>query len=90
MKPTVDVTEEIEIQCNGNIRYRLPDGDNPDLSDEDPKTIIPTGTKAGTTITFNCIINSEIKDTTIYLELDESMTDWLVDENNKHIRFTEN
>ena len=88
--PTVDVTEEIEIQCNGNIRYRLPDGVNPDLGDIDPKTKIPTGTKAGTIIMFNCIIDWEIKDTTIYLELDESMTDWSVDENNKHIRFTAN
>ena len=40
VKPTVDVTEETEMQCNGNIRYRTPDNHNPDLNDVNPKTNI--------------------------------------------------
>ena len=90
IKPTVDVTEETEIQCNGNIRYRLPDNHNPDLNDVNPKTKIPAGTKAGTIIKFNCVVIDEIKDITVNIELDESITEWSVDENNKQIRFTAN
>ena len=90
VKPTVDVTEETEIQCNGNIRYRTPDNDNPDLIDVETKTKIPAGTKAGTIIKFNCVVAFEIKDVTVNIELDERITEWSVDENNKQIRFTAN
>ena len=90
VKPTVDITEPTEIQCNGNIRYRYSNGSNPDLLDEETKTIIPAGTKAGTIIKFNCVLVMEIKDSTVTIELDGSMKDWSIDENNKEIRFTAN
>ena len=90
VKPTVDVTEETEIQCNGNIRYRTPDNHNPDLNDVNPKTKIPAGTKAGTIIKFNCVVFVEIKDITVNIELGGGLSDWSVDENNKQIRFTAN
>ena len=90
VKPTVDVSEETEIQCNGNIRYRKPDNHNPDLRDVDPKTKIPAGTKAGAIIKFNCVTIEEIKDITVNIELDNSIADWSVDESNKQIRFTAN
>ena len=90
VKPTVDVAEETEIVCNGNIRYRTRDDYNPDLDDVSPKTKISVGTKAGTIIKFNCVVVDEIKDITVNIELGQSMTDWSVDENNKQIRFTAN
>ncbi len=90
VKSTVDVSEEIEIQCNGNIRYRLPDDNTVDLGDVTPKKKIPAGTKAGTIIKFNCVVALEIEDITVNIELDESITEWSVDENNKQIRFTAN
>ena len=90
VKPTVDVTEETKIICNGNIRYRYANGSNPDLGDEETLTKIPAGTKAGTIIKFNCVIYYEIKDSTVTFELDRSMTDWSWDDNNKKIRFTAN
>ena len=56
VKPTETVSEEIEIECNGNLRY-VPQGETfgTDLFDEVPKTKILAGTSAGTEIEFNCI-----------------------------------
>lgn len=86
--PTEDVTEEVTIIWNGIIRYLILSGEkqglNPDLFDEEEKTKIPSGTKAGTNINFNCIIAFETKDTNVTLEV--SQTNWSEDENNKFIQ----
>ena len=89
--PTEDVTEEVTITCNGIIRYLILSGEkkgiNPDLFDEDEKTKIPSGTKAGTKIKFNCIIAFETKDTNVELEVSKyEDTQWKADENNKLIQ----
>ena len=85
--PKEDVNEDITIQCNGNIRYRTSDGGWPDLGDVDPKPKIPSGTKAGTEIKFNCLVDFPIENVNITLELDNSLTNWIEDENNKQIQF---
>ena len=86
--PTEDVTEEVTVICNGIIRYLILDGEkkgsSDDLRDEDTKTKIPSGTKAGTKIKFNCIIVCETKDTNVELEV--SKYPWIEDENNKLIQ----
>jgi hypothetical protein len=89
--PAEDVAEEETITCNGIIRYLILSGEkkgmNPDLSDEDVKTKIPSGTKAGTKIKFNCIIAFETKDTNVELQVSKyGDTQWKADENNKLIQ----
>ena len=81
VKPTEDVSEEVEIECNGNIRYNPPGVTwGYDLQDESPKTKIPAGTSAGTEIEFNCIVNYQpLENTFITFILDSFMTDWSID-----------
>lgn len=88
VKPQEDVTDDIEIKCNGNIRYVTSDGHYPDLSDEEILTKIEAGTKAGSEIKFNCIIVfTPIINVNITLKLDNSLTNWSCDEKNKVIQF---
>lgn len=80
VKPTEDVSEEVEIKCNGNIRYNPPGVTwGYDLQDESPKTKIPAGTSAGTEIEFNCLVGDPLENTFITFILDLSMTDWSID-----------
>ena len=85
IKPTETVSEEIEIQCNGNIRYDPPGHTTGyDLQDESPKKKIPAGTSAGSEIEFICIANFEdLENTIITFSLDRSMTDWSFDPQKK-------
>ena len=49
VKPSEDINEDIEFQCNGNIRYDFYYTTNGiDVGDENPLPKIPAGTKAGT------------------------------------------
>ena len=81
IKPTETVTERIDINYNGNIRYNPPGVTSGyDLQDESPKTKIPAGTSAGTEIEFNCIVNYQpLENTFITFILGSSMTDWSID-----------
>ena len=86
--PTETVSEEIEIQCNGNIRYDPPGHTTGyDLADESPKKKIPAGTSAGSEIEFNCITDEDLENTIITFSVDRSMTDWSFDTQNKTIEF---
>ena len=86
VKPQEDVTEDIEIKCNGNIRYLTSDGHYPDLQDEETLTKIEAGTKAGSEIKFNCIINF-VPIINVNITLNLGKTNWSCDENNKVIQF---
>ena len=72
VKPSEDVNEDIEFQCNGNIRYDFYYTNNGiDVGDENPLPKIPAGTKAGTEIKFNCIIHNSIYNEIITLNIEE-------------------
>lgn len=97
VKSSETVAQEIEFQCNGNIRYNPGDGSDHtyDVGDVDPQNLpkIPKGTTAGTEIQFNCKFYFETENTVITLVLDNRFKvksggdnlNWQVDENNKKI-----
>lgn len=95
VKPSEDVSEDIELACNGNIRYYPEEGSEStyDLGDETTLPIIPAGTKAGTEIKFNCILYFDTYNTIITLAIDESLIEgedgikWKDDKNNNKIEF---
>jgi hypothetical protein len=101
VKPSEDINEDIEFQCNGNIFYDFYyTTTGIDVGDENPLPKIPAGTKAGTEIKFNCIIYDSIYNEIITLTIAETFykseyhqnnpmenIKWKVDKNNDKIEF---